>query len=221
MSDPRKLYAFLIMISVLGLAFVPPRSSAASDIGGRKEMWVKLNVFNPCEVQVDFEYTSNVSVSDVTAYGPSLYEVTQSPIQIRFEAQDVDEYLFHVTLKYPVVTVQTIRVTWFSGENRPPSSMDIPITAQEAVIHFSIETATEPHYPTTTEITENVMRQVNERLELYHSDNLEMQEIMKEGINNNLYLAGAIGLGLILMAVVFWKTFKPKELDRPRRRELQ
>jgi len=204
MRNMRKIGLVIIMLALLPTPQVQARKTP--------EAWVTLTLFAPAIVTVDYTYTHNVSVSDVSSFGPSLYEIKHTPLSLSFEAQDFDEYLFTLELVYSGVMYQQIKITTFGGSH-PPSQIEIPFEGDRFIIYFSIRTMKEPSYPTTESITENVVRQIGAKLDEYQSISTVSFTLLTDGLNTLSVTQLVIsGLLVVIGGVVYLslKTAKQK-----------
>ena len=196
-----RIRALLPLLLLVFTAFTPVQEAFAQGLD--QPFHFKLHLYSPCKVRLDYEYTKNITVSDVTSLGPSLYEVTHSPIDFRFEASDVDTYSFTLELVYEVPTIQVLTLTVFSG-SQPPSTLQIPVASKKVVIEFEVTVALEPKYPSVDEITEQVIQHLMGQLEIYHSENQQAYRLIQRGIANFSYLVALNIVGLIILGAVVY-----------------
>jgi len=194
---------------ILLLLFCIPAYTASGFVQ-EHESNIRLNLFAPGKVRLDFEYTKNVTVGDVSAMGPSLYEVTHSPMDFSFEARDVDHYRFNVELSYEVLTIQTVILTIFSG-SQPPSSVEIPVDSARLTFNFDVTCSPEPMYPSKEEITERVVSHILDQLERYHVDNLNTFRLFNAGLNNVVLLMGVVVVLIIVVCGILYTVIRRRE----------
>jgi len=174
-----------------------------------QESWINLHLFTPSTVRVDYYYTKNITISDVSSFGPSLYEVKHSPIDFSFEALDADSFNFNLELKYELYMMQVIKITMTSG-TQPPSSMEIPIEGDTVRFHFEINTRPEPQYPTVDDITSEVVKHLSGQLQIYQETISRGFQSFTGGLNNITVISGALVLVLLGVAGVLYKTIKER-----------
>jgi len=196
----------LLLLLILPAGVVP----ASAQMGGPYESQVRLTLYAPCVVKLEYEYTKNVSVSDVSSMGPSLYEATQSPLEFRFEAEDVDTYIFTVELAYEYRTIQTMRLTLFSG-SQPPSTIELPAEAANVTFRFEVTVQKEPVYPTVEDIAENVASHITGQLEIFHAENQSIYRHIYEGLLNYSYLFALVVVALIILLFIVYKGLRREE----------
>ena len=168
---------------------------------------INLSVFAPAKIKIDFDYTKNVTISNVTCVGPSLYEVTSSPIDLTFQALNIDDYSFTLDLNYAVVTTQNVKVTFTSG-SQPPSTYTIPAYCNHLVFPITIKTAHEPHYPTSEEIAGAVVKQISSRLDVYNANLQQILHSVMDGLNNQSMVLVVITLGILVTAGFLYRNLR-------------
>lgn len=196
----RKLGLLILLFTIL----IPCVPASARD---PQESWINLHLLTPCTVRVDYHYTKNITISDVQSFGPSLYEVTHSPIDFKFEAYDADSYNFNLELKYELYMTQVIKITLTSG-TQPPSSMEVPIEGDIIRFHFEVNTTPEPVYPSVDDITEEVVKHLSGQLQIYQETIHRGFQSFTGGLNNITVISGAIVLVLLAVAGVLYKSVK-------------
>ncbi len=190
----------LLLLILLPAGVVPPVSAQRT-----YESHLRLNLYSPCTLKLEYEYTKNVTVGDVSSMGPSLYEVTHSPIEFRFEASDIDTYAFTLQLAYEVRTIQTMKLTVFSG-SQPPSTIEMPAEAANVTLYFEVTVHKEPSYPTVEEITENLITHMTGQLEIYHADNQRTFRLISQGLTNYSYLVALVVVALIILIFLVYRS---------------
>ena len=168
---------------------------------------INLSVFAPAKIKIDFDYTKNVTISNVTCVGPSLYEVTSSPIDLTFQALNIDDYSFTLDLNYAVVTTQNVKVTFTSG-SQPPSTYTIPANCNHLVFPIIIKAAHEPHYPTSEEIAGAVVKQISSRLDVYNANLQQILHSVMDGLNNQSMVLVVITLGILVTAGFLYRNLR-------------
>lgn len=194
----RKFKPFLLLLIILSIC--SPRM-----VGAQREYdtEIGLTVYAPCKIQVDFDYTRNVSVGDVYSLGPSLFEVTTSPIEFFFVTTDVDSYSFDLELSYEFHTIQTLRLRINSG-SVPPSIIEMPVEASKLTMHFSVTVLREPEYPSTEEVTESVVQYLGGMYEQYQGENARMFRMIYDLQQYQNLALTAVSIGLLVVAgIVF------------------
>jgi len=196
----KRFWSTLLVLILLG-AIVP--MGEANGLMFDHTSTIMLNLYAPGSVKLEFEYTRNVTVGDVTSVGPTLYEVTHSPVDFLFEAQSVDQYRFHVELTYDIVTIQTLKITIFSG-SMLPSVIELPIEGNKIRFNFEVTASKEPTYPSKEEITERVVAHILDQLEIYRNSNLQTYYLFERGLDNITEVSGVLAIALLIIgAIVF------------------
>ncbi len=191
-----------VPLLLLVLLLPAPIASAQSNA---YESRIRLNLYGPSIIRLEYAYTSNVTVGDVSSLGPTLYEVTHSPVEFRFEAGDIDTYTFTVKLSYGVRTHQNIRLTIFSG-SLPPSTIELPLEAEHLTLHFEVTVQTEPTYPSVEEITENIVTHMTGQMEIYQGENQRTYRLISEGLTGYSYLVALVVVALIILIIVVYRS---------------
>ena len=173
--------------------------------GGLYESHLRLNLYGPSTVRLEYAYTRNVTVSDVSSLGPTLYEATTSPEAFRFEAGDIDAYSFTLELAYGQRTFQTLRLTTFSG-SLLPSMIELPVEAETLVFHFEVTVTPEPVYPSIEEITGNIVQHMTGQMEIYQAENQRTYRLIGEGLTGYSYLVALVVVALIVLIVVVYRS---------------
>ena len=174
------------------------------------ESRLRLNLYSPLIIRLEYAYTSNVTISDVSSLGPTLYEVTHSPQEFRFEASDIDAYAFTVELSYGVRTFQSIRLTVFSG-SLLPSTIEIPVEASRLSLHFEVTVQPEPVYPSIEEITENIVASMTGQMEIYQGENQRTYRLINDGLTSYSYLVALVVIALIVLIIVIMRFTKREQ----------
>lgn len=165
------------------------------------ESKMELHVYSPCKVKLGFDYTTNMSVSDVTSLGPSLYTIVSSPFDVSFEATDLDTFSYEVSLGYSTVVIQSMTLAIFSG-TVPPQQITLPVKASIVNIKFVVTVMKQPAYPTTDEILDSIFPHFKTELQIYHGENAKIVEGLGTTIAYMYYLVAAEAIGLIILAGV-------------------
>ena len=194
-------------VPLLLLVLLLPAPITASAQGGAYETRIRLNLYGPSIIRLEYAYTRNVTVGDVSSLGPTLYEVTHSPVEFRFEANDIDAYTFTVKLAYGVRTLQNIRLTIFSG-SLLPSTIEIPVEAETLTIHFEVTVQQEPVYPSVEKITENIVTHMTGQMEIYQAENQRTYRLINEGLTSYSYLVALVIVALIVLIIVVYRSIQ-------------
>ena len=168
---------------------------------------INLSVFSPAKIKISFDYTKNVTISNVTCVGPSLYEVTSSPIDLTFQALNIDDYSFTLDLKYASVVTQNVKVTFISG-SQPPSTFTIPAYCNHLVFPIIIKASHEPHYPTSDEIASAVVQQISSRLDVYNSNLQQILHSVMDGLNNQSMVLVVITFGILVTGGLLYRSLR-------------
>jgi hypothetical protein len=171
---------------------------------------INLTVFAPAKIKISYDYTKNVTISNVTCVGPSLYEVTTSPIDLTFQALNIDDYSFTLDLKYDSVITQDVKVTFISG-SQPPSTYTIPAYCNHLVFPIIIKAAHEPHYPTAEEIAGAVVEQISARLDVYNANLQQILHSVMDGLNNQSMVLVVITLGVLITAAFLYRNLRSQK----------
>ena len=199
----RRLLLLLPLLLCLTAAIPPAQAQ-----GPRYETRIRLNLYAPAIVKLEYEYTRNITVGDVSSLGPSLYEVRHSPEYFQFSTEDIDQFTWTLELQYGVRMRQVMRLTIFSGST-PPNTIELPVEAQELIINFEVTVQPEPRYPTSDEIAERLMSHLMGTLEGYHGEN---QRIFR-ALNRTIAFYGALA-ALNVVAIVAVVALLYKQMER-------
>jgi len=195
------------VVPLLLLVLLLPAPVTASAQGGEYESRIRLNLYAPVTIRLEYAYTRNATVGDVSSLGPSLYEVTHSPVEFRFEAGDIDAYTFTVELSYGVRTHQNIRLTIFSG-SLLPSTIELPVEAEALALRFEVTVQQEPVYPSVEEITENIVTHMTGQMEIYQAENQRTYRLINEGLTGYSYLVALVVVALIILIIVVYRSIQ-------------
>ncbi len=187
----------LLLLLLLSL----PAPPVQGEVG--YETHIKLNLYSPAVIKLDYEYTRNITIGDVSSLGPSLYEITHGPTGFRFSAADIDTYTFNLELVYAVRTRQVILLTIWSG-SMPPNTVELPVEADRLLIHFEVNVQPEPRYPTADEITERLLSHLRGTLEEYHGENQRIFRLLNRTIAFYGYLAAINVVALLVLAAIIY-----------------
>ena len=195
------------VVPLLLLVLLLPAPVTASAQGGEYESRIRLNLYAPVTIRLEYAYTRNATVGDVSSLGPSLYEVTHSPVEFRFEAGDIDAYTFTVELSYGVRTHQNIRLTVFSG-SLLPSTIELPVEAEALALRFEVTVQQEPVYPSVESITENIVTHMTGQMEIYQAENQRTYRLINEGLTGYSYLVALVVVALIVLIIVVYRSIQ-------------
>ena len=195
------------VVPLLLLVLLLPAPVTASAQGGEYESRIRLNLYAPVTIRLEYAYTRNATVGDVSSLGPSLYEVTHSPVEFRFEAGDIDAYTFTVELSYGVRTHQNIRLTVFSV-SLLPSTIELPVEAEALALRFEVTVQQEPVYPSVEEITENIVTHMTGQMEIYQAENQRTYRLINEGLTGYSYLVALVVVALIILIIVVYRSIQ-------------
>ena len=196
--------ALIALIGMLLIAQAPHASAIRP-----QESWLKLTLFAPCSIVFEYQYTHNLTIGDVSTYGPSMYEISHTPTQCKFEAEDIDQYLFTLTLVYAVILNQQMRITIFQGE-QPPSYIELPFAGSQLNIYVDVTVLPEPKFPSTQEITDSVLKQIGVKLDFYHDDNIQQFNLLKNGLNSNTYVLAGFAIALAILGGTLFTVMKQR-----------
>jgi hypothetical protein len=199
-----KRVLFLSLLLIFALIFTPVQAVTTppkprQDVLSKAP--INLTVFAPAKIKISYDYTKNVTISNVTCVGPSLYEVTTSPIDLT-----IDDYSFTLDLRYDSVITQDVRVTFISG-SQPPSTYTIPAYCNHLVFPIIIKAAHEPHYPTSEEIAGAVVQQISSRLDVYNANLQQILHSVMDGLNNQ----SMITLGILITAAFLYRNLRSQK----------
>ncbi len=171
------------------------------------ESRLRPNLYAPLIIRLEYAYTSNITVSDVSSLGPTLYQVTHGPQEFRFEASDIDAYTFSIELSYGVRTYQNLKLTIFSG-SLLPSTIEIPVEASILTLHFEVTAQPEPVYPSVEQITENIVTHMQGQMDIYQGENQRTYRLINEGLTGYSYLVALVVVALIVLVVVVYRSYQ-------------
>lgn len=195
----RRNLLLLPLLLLCLMAQLPPAQAQEP----RYETKIRLSLYSQARVRLEYEYTRNITIGDISSLGPSLYEVRHSPEYFEFITEDKDQFTWTLELQYGVRMRQIMRLTIFSG-SMPPSTIELPIEAQELIIHFEVTVQPEPRYPTSDEIAERLMSHLMGTLETYHGENQQMWRVMGRTLNLYGALAALNVVAVIIVAALLY-----------------
>ena len=158
-----KLQTCLILCCLLATIITVP------NISGQQEDVTDITIDWPCYVSTkitfNYPYTHEHSISNITTIGQSVYKHSGGPDFLSFIAQDVDVYSFVVTLTYLNTTqyARTILIGLWSGD-QPMKGFTIKVATQKCVIRVRLELTEQPTYPTESEVAQEVVRQIEQKV---------------------------------------------------------
>ena len=135
------------------------------------DVFADLNAFSPAKILLDYAYTANFSgplnMQTASAASTSIWSINLSPVSMQFTAQDVDTYEFDVIIAYNGTVGQSLTISVWSGD-LSPNVMRYWVKSNQIKMHFRINVATQPQYPTTNEVAEQVIVLVRQELTYYY-----------------------------------------------------
>lgn len=140
------------------------------------DVYCDLNAFAPAKIILDYVYTANFSgplnMQTASALSTSIWSINLSPVNMEFRATDNDIYEFDVVIAYNGTVGQSLTVSVWSGD-LSPNIFRYWIQKSQITLHFRISVATQPKYPTTEEVAEQVIVLVKQEL-LYYFDKMSL-----------------------------------------------
>ncbi len=167
--------------------------------------------YAPARITINYGYTNNVSITDISTLGQSMYTYTGGPTQIEFRAEDVDTYTFTATINYENASLQTITVGVWSGTAQPMQGYTIEANLQSATFHVTLRVSEEPHFPTEEEVARAAISQVAEELKSYYEQSRQLtQGLSQTMVMVSIYtvISAVVSLISLLIVAVLYRTIK-------------
>jgi hypothetical protein len=160
-------------------------------------------LYAPAKVVISFAYTKNVTIQ-VSTLKTSLYKATTSPVQVEFQAMDVDLYSVAVKVLYENITVrQTIQFAIFEGD-RPAKGFEFDVASQGIVLDMKLSVVKQPQFPTAEEIGEVLWRQWHSELATFEARQQQLvSKLSDTAVTTGSLAAIAFGICVALILVVF------------------
>lgn len=157
--------------------------------------------YQPAKIIINFPYTHNAAVTQITTIGPSMYDTEGTPTSLTFNALDVDVYTFRVTVNYDNATDRTVTISLWSG-TQSMEGYTWTEASQVFIVDFRIEVSQQPHYPTKDEVAEEVFN-LNAQLLINLTQKYEavMRDIQSANFTNSIMTA--VSISLVIVALFF------------------
>jgi len=170
-------------------------------------------LYAPAKVVISFAYTKNVTIQ-VSTLKTSLYKATTSPVQVEFEAGDIDLYSVSIKIFYENITVrQTIQIGFFEGA-RPAKAIELDVASQGIILDMKLSVVQQPRFPTAEEIGEVMWRQWHSELATFERRQQDLVNKISETVTTVGSLAAiAFALSVALILTVFHMHRKVAELS--------
>jgi hypothetical protein len=152
--------------------------------------------FNITKVILNFPYTSNHTIEDISVVGASAYSYDftttgGASATFTFIADDVDIYTFTVKLEYANVSRRDLLIALWQGD----LSMETYTwteTGTEFVVHFRLNQVQESHYPTEIQVAQQVVYQMQLYLQqILTKQTSQLDTVQAENLTNSLVSMGA------------------------------
>jgi len=166
----------------------------------------------PGRVVVSFAYTKNVSVQ-VGTLKTSLYKATTSPVQVEFQASDIDLYTVTINVTYEVRVTQTIAIGIFEA-GRPAKTIEVDVSSTGFILTCYVNVVEAPRYPTPEEIGEVMFGLWRGELATFERKQQDLvNKIGDTSIITGSLAAIAFGVAAVLVIAVFRIHSKVAELS--------
>jgi len=139
-----------------------------------------LPLYAPARITVNYAYTNNVSIRDISTLGQSMYKYSGGPTQVVFEAEDIDTYSFTVEIWYDKPVNQTITVGVWSGTAQPMQGLSFESSFEHVIFQFTLRVSEEPHFPTEQEVAKATVAQIADELSQYYEQSRQLTESISQ-----------------------------------------
>ncbi len=207
MSKRRTILAICLFLALVGLqmpARAPDSTGTAEEVPSvPHEYTLEIPCYVPTRLTVNYAYTHNHSISDISTVGASLYKHSGGPNFLEFIASDVDTYRFTVELRYEEPTNQTILIGVWSG-SLPVQGISLFSVFQDVVIHVTLSMTKEPSYPSEMDVAKAVTAKIAKDLQDTYNAIQSAMERQNRAVTTNSMLSIVSLFGVITMAAVFY-----------------
>ena len=201
---------FFLCLTSSALSALPVNLALAEESGIRLPTY---ELYAPAKVVVSFAYTKNVTI-EVSTLKTSLYKAITSPVQLEFDAEDVDLYTVTMKILYSGIKVdQTIVIGIFEG-NRPVKSIEFDVCSSSITIMMRLSIVKAPTYPTAEEISNLIWdKWRNELITFESKQNDLVTQISNTVVTVGSLAAIAFAVCIALIIVVFHMHQRVAELS--------
>ena len=201
---------FFLCLTSSALSALPVNLALAEESGIRLPIY---ELYAPAKVVVSFAYTKNVTI-EVSTLKTSLYKAITSPVQLEFDAEDVDLYTVTMKILYSGIKVdQTIVIGIFEG-NRPVKSIEFNVASSSITIMMKLSIVKAPTYPTAEEISNLIWdKWRNELITFESKQNDLVTQISNTVVTVGSLAAIAFAVCMALIIVVFHMHQRVAELS--------
>lgn len=169
-----------------------------------------LPLYAPARITINYAYTNNVSIYDISTLGQSMYKYTGGPTQVEFIAEDMDTYTFTVEIWYEKPVNQTVTVGVWSGTAQPMQGLAYESHFEHLIFHVTLRVTEEPHFPTEQEVAKATVAQIADELSQYYNQT----EKLTQDLTNSMAIISAMAIASIIMnmillgvvAIIFYQT---------------
>lgn len=166
----------------------------------------------PTKITLNYPYTNEHDIRNVTTVGMSQYKYDITPIGVNFIVEQVDLYSFTVELRYDNASRRDILVGIWEGD-RPLEGYLWSETGTEYVLHFRVSTTNQPAYPTGDEIANLTFLKFEELyVQQLEENRRELSELTQSQFINTVLMlvAAAVSVIALLLAGFGYKQRKMK-----------
>ncbi|RLI00095.1 hypothetical protein DRO19_00485 [Candidatus Bathyarchaeota archaeon] len=139
-----------------------------------------LPLYAPARITINYAYTNNVSVRDISTLGQSMYKYSGGPTQVEFLAEDIDTYSFTVEIWYTKPVNQTVTVGVWSGTAQPMQGLAYESHFEHLIFHVTLRVTEEPHFPTEQEVAKATVAQIADELSQYYNQSRQLTESISQ-----------------------------------------
>jgi len=192
---PRKVALIMLLAIVLSSSFFGNVEAATT----RSIERIRLPTFElyaPAKIVFNFAYTKNVTVK-VTLLGTSIYRTSTSPVQVAFEATNLDVYTVNIDAVYDRTVNQTITMGVFEG-NRPAKAIEFDVNADGFQVQMKVSVVEQPHFPTVQEISDALWDRWRNELLSYEAKT----DLVVNKMTETMTIVGALGVIAFVVSLV-------------------
>lgn len=204
-----------LLVSVLAVlslcALLQPVGAQENQMSDYTNPPFTIPAFAPVRMMVSFEYTENLTHTEISGTNKTMWQFNISPTGIIFSTEAVDIFTVAFTLFYPVEVKQTVIVNIFQGSQQVETTIPCLADGTQLSMKFIISTTQEPHYPTAQELLNIILQSYPTKQDFASYTNVGAA-ILDMVQTNMLYqwalLVFCAALVVACVVIVFWRKNK-------------
>jgi hypothetical protein len=188
-------------ILVSSVTFVSAQTVAPSAPDTYVIRFPTFDMYAPTRIVVTYTYTQSYSVN-VTDFGQTLHQETQTPESMEFDTAAVDVYNITFAVSYDIYVNQTVTIELFENQTGIAKTMELDMNSKGFLINMVISTSTPPTYPDTNQIVNGIKTYFANQILVLQATNNGLVNSVMDTVTVFAALT-AVSFGVSIAALVF------------------